>query len=408
MRVLGLIVIVALISGCQSKVDEGIEAYKKKDYRAARIAFEGSHGNGAVLYYLGDMYLNGRGVPKDVEKGLTLYKEAESHDYAMAYFQHGRLLVDGNIVAKDAKTGLALLEQAAAKGVNDAYFDIGMYYTSKDGGRRGDLAEEAFKKSNSIFGQHRLALLYEKGTPNFPDNPALARITLESALEHPDREHQTYLADVAATLAEYYFWGFGGPADESKAIALLEKYPGDKSDEFRAWLMFSKASRQPGDAEAAVKIWTDLAQRAKEEKFLDPTYTYIGLAAAYYAGMGAPASDIQGAVYREQIIPIGVGPYLLPAMWAQGVFGPPVCAMPVRSGNPGRYRALLLAAYQIKVECFRKGREYSVAHSTAFDAELAGFGVARAWQREIERYMSPAELERTRKYEQFFAAREKN
>lgn len=402
-----IILVVGLISSCKSKVQDGVEAYNRADYQSAKAAFETSPESGEALFYLGKMYQYGLGVQKDAKKAVTMFHDAESRGYSTAYLEHGKMLIAGEGVAKDRKAGLALLERASSQGIKEAYVEIGRFYVSEDGGKRGNLAAAAFRKSDSLIGDYQLALLNEKGTPDFAPNPSLARALLESALERQEPESKRSKEPISVDLAEYYLWGFGGPADEEKALSLLTKYPGSNTDDLRAWILFTseKAPRRSNEEEA-VKIWLDLARQWKDGKVAFPRYAYLGLATAYSSGMGVSASNLSAAVYREKILPLFAAAYILPGLLAEGVFGHAECGMEMPSGNPGRYVYLLAAGFKAKTECYQKKGNLTLAHITAWRAEQMGLSTGSSWQREIERSMSSESLATARLWENVLASKD--
>jgi TPR repeat protein len=393
------VVAVAILSGCKSKVDEGVDAYKKKDYVAARALFEENQSDGQALLYLGRIYAYGLGVPKDVGKALTLYIAAEEHGSAEAMLAHGKMLLNGTGITRDAETGIKLLEKAGANGATDAFLDIGRFYASKEGGKRGVLAADAYQKAKSASGDYWLSRLYETGTPDIEQDPAKAISLLQASLDRADAT-KTWRTFVARNLAEFYFWGFGGRPDEGKAIAILRQYPGVETDDFAAWIQFTTDKSQAAQKEA-VSTW----QRLTEEKSAkyDVRYAYLGLTLAYAAGQGVPHSDLRTAAYREEIMPIEAVAYLAPAFSAKGIYGPKDCYQTIPDENPGRFVRLMVVAFESQVECLVQAKQLSHAHVTAWQAEQRGIKDATAWKRDIERSMSASDLQRASTLEKMLA-----
>ncbi|MDX6013427.1 tetratricopeptide repeat protein [Cupriavidus necator] len=379
---------ITLISGCGSSVKDGIAAYEKQDYITARKIFEQHSHDKDAQYYLAEMHRYGSGVSKNIDAAVSLYKAAESQGQTDALYAHGQLLVKGEEVPRDVESGLSLLQRAGEAGEARAYEEIGNFYASAKGGGRGLLARDAYMKGpTSILTLRRLALLYERGTDDLPTMPNQARATMEKALANPDPRYPGLTLAVAADLAEYYFYGFGGPREGEKARDILAKYPSDNGADFLAWMKYQDTSAQNNQLEA-VTVWQAMIDEARRTRRTSPKYAELGLVIAYHTGIGAPQLPLRAAAYKAQIIPISGLEYLMPALAARGLI-PGGCDEPLRADDhPGRYRGLMVTAYEMIITCLQARREPVSAYLVARQARLHGIGSAATWQMEIRKSMN--------------------
>ena len=78
----------------KSFADRAMKAYENSHYSEAYDLFHKAADNGNVNseYYLGVMYENGYGVPKDFSTAIQWYKKAALHEHILAKQALGRLL----------------------------------------------------------------------------------------------------------------------------------------------------------------------------------------------------------------------------------------------------------------------------------------------------------------------------
>ena len=105
--------------------DKAFELYEKSK----------NMGDLASMYMLGQMYIHGLGVEKDVDKGIELYETAANAGYVPAMRYLGQIYADGDIAEKDKEKSMAWFEKAVALNDPDAYFTLGQIY---DAGIFGD------------------------------------------------------------------------------------------------------------------------------------------------------------------------------------------------------------------------------------------------------------------------------
>ena len=120
-----------LTSVANAELSDGVSAYQNKLYpnAFAEFTYLAGEGNPAAAYYLGKMYLDGLGTPKNVAKAKSLFQGADAGYYFPASAELGKILLTGaeQVPAEPAK-GLALLKKATHAGEADAAFELGLAY----------------------------------------------------------------------------------------------------------------------------------------------------------------------------------------------------------------------------------------------------------------------------------------
>lgn len=88
--------------------------FDQKRHDDAREAFEFgvARKHVAALHFLGRMYISGKGVPKDIEKGLQLLKRASDGGNIFAKAALGHFFIRGDLVPRQLLRGLRLLLEA--------------------------------------------------------------------------------------------------------------------------------------------------------------------------------------------------------------------------------------------------------------------------------------------------------
>ena len=96
----------------------GLAAYDAGDYRVAvahwRAASEA--GEIAAMTSLADLYMQGLGVPRDIDKGVYWYRVAAERGDAIAQLNLGKLLGEGTVVPRNRIQAFQWLGLAARQG----------------------------------------------------------------------------------------------------------------------------------------------------------------------------------------------------------------------------------------------------------------------------------------------------
>ena len=82
-----------------------------------------------ALAVLGETYLNGEGVDKDVKLGIEYFEKAADQGHATAQFELGMMYKEGHEgLVQDVETGLKWLQEAAEQGEAEAQNVLGRHY----------------------------------------------------------------------------------------------------------------------------------------------------------------------------------------------------------------------------------------------------------------------------------------
>jgi len=198
---------------------EGVEAFARGDYftawRELQKAAERDN-NVTAKFYLGWMYENGRGVPKDESEAASWYLEAAQQGDVKAMNNLGSMYRDGRGVAKDAREAVRWFKSAAEAGHATAQVNLGLQYEQgsgvpKDARQAVHWYHEAAQQGR-VTGQFNLALMYHQGRGVAQDMEEAARWYRMAA----ERGHAT----AQLLLARLYEAGSGVPQSEAEALKL--------------------------------------------------------------------------------------------------------------------------------------------------------------------------------------------
>ncbi len=97
---------------------EGLKAYKKKDYKTAMTILmrEAERGNGTAQSYVGQMYLDGKGVKKNREEAVYWITRAAQNDVPSCQRFLGQIYAKGQDVEQDMKEAIRWFQRAAKAG----------------------------------------------------------------------------------------------------------------------------------------------------------------------------------------------------------------------------------------------------------------------------------------------------
>lgn len=127
----------------------GVKAYSEKRWSQAYDEFLplAQNGDSRSQYYIGRMYLDGSGMPQDIEMAVDYFLKAANSNYTVAQATLGFLYAEGIGVEKDKKKAIELYKQAADQGNGDALLNLGvMYYTGDGVTKDVEKAVEYFSK----------------------------------------------------------------------------------------------------------------------------------------------------------------------------------------------------------------------------------------------------------------------
>ena len=116
--VLGLVI----VSRARAEFDDGLIAFDEGDHATAPVIWQplAEAGDADAQNALGDMYLYGRGVPRDPTVAIDWYERAAAQGHAGAQNHLGVIHANGYGVAVDRVTAFMWWKLAAERGNNDA------------------------------------------------------------------------------------------------------------------------------------------------------------------------------------------------------------------------------------------------------------------------------------------------
>ena len=120
-----------LADNVEAGLVEGMLAYQYKQYPTAFAEFNylANEGDPAANYYLGKLYQEGLGAPKNEGRAFSLFQAADSGYYFPATAELGKMLLNGaGQTPPDPQKAVALLKKAAHAGESDASFMLGQAY----------------------------------------------------------------------------------------------------------------------------------------------------------------------------------------------------------------------------------------------------------------------------------------
>ncbi len=165
--------------GTAGPVENAAAAYRRGDYATALQLFRplADQGNVSAQYYLGVMYSNGRGVPKNDAEAVKWYRLAADQGFAVAQNNLGYAMLHGLGGAIDKVSAVRYFTAAAAKGQVNAITSLADCYEKGNGvpvdlERAVSLYTEAAKRGFHIA-HLSLGLLYERGL-GLPHNDVYA------------------------------------------------------------------------------------------------------------------------------------------------------------------------------------------------------------------------------------------
>jgi TPR repeat protein len=135
---------------------------RKGDYASALQLFanEAAKGNSQAQYWLGYMNELGLGTGRDVQKAITLYRQAAGSNVVAAELRLGDLYLHGNYVPPDPASAKSYLERAAYQGEPRAAMLLGQMYenglgTTPDPVKAYTWSEVATIEGNKLAMQER-------------------------------------------------------------------------------------------------------------------------------------------------------------------------------------------------------------------------------------------------------------
>ena len=120
--------------------DDAMAAYRAQDFARARVLFEerAAKGDALAQLMLGDIYKNGRGVPKDEAKAYSWTRKAAEQGDARGQAALAALMQAGSGTPRDDAGAIAWLEKSAQQGYVLAQAALGSAYLSGQGVKKDE------------------------------------------------------------------------------------------------------------------------------------------------------------------------------------------------------------------------------------------------------------------------------
>jgi|GEM_PF-3814672 len=203
-------------------------AHDQGDYSEALRLLQplAEHGNAEAQFQLGQMYIFGEGVPKDLEEGFRWVRRAAEQGHPKAEFQVGQMYYFGKGVPEDLQEGLTWVRKAAKQGhagareFVDFHEDLKTLFQFQEAYGRGDYSEALelilpVAEKGIPIAQNAMGIMYAKGHGVAQDKAEAVR-WWQMAAEQGFAEAQYNLG---LSLAE----GDGVPKDSAKAVLWWRK-----------------------------------------------------------------------------------------------------------------------------------------------------------------------------------------
>ena len=175
------------------------------------------------MFLLASMLHRGRGVEKNLEQALQLYKHSAEQGYKYAQIILAAMFRSGAGVAKDLKAAAHWFGKAAAQGSNDARLELGSMYRTGEGVHQNhnkalELYLPAAEEGN-WQAQNDVALLYVEGM-GVTYNPEKALFWMRKSAINEQKEKPCHGVP-ASILGDWYLTGKHDPiipANNQKAL----------------------------------------------------------------------------------------------------------------------------------------------------------------------------------------------
>jgi TPR repeat protein len=115
------------------KAEKGVAAYRQKDYATALQVFQSVPTDGRAQFYLGLMYRNGRGVPKDDAQAVKWYLKASQNGSRIAEYNMALIYDDPKSSVYNLKQALIWYQDGAKNGDASSQVNLGYKYAHGEG-----------------------------------------------------------------------------------------------------------------------------------------------------------------------------------------------------------------------------------------------------------------------------------
>ncbi|MCF6336338.1 MAG: sel1 repeat family protein [Gammaproteobacteria bacterium] len=159
-----------LVSAAETKLyDKGLAAYNAGDYTAAyKFTMPlANQGHPAAKNLLGMMYELGKGVPQDLARSVSYYRQGAKQGDPYAQYNLAVSFDSGTGVPQNYREAVRWFRRAAEQGISAAQYDLGVMMergrgVDKNFQKAANWYQKAAKQGH-VQAQNNLAWLYEKG-----------------------------------------------------------------------------------------------------------------------------------------------------------------------------------------------------------------------------------------------------
>ncbi len=196
------------------------DEFQKKDLKSALVEYERGKDGGQLdcMLRAGTFYIEGKGVEKDVERGMALVRKAAESGHPEAHLRLAASFLGSEKPSQgDTLAGYGHLVAAASGGNPTAQNELGLLYLSGRMGARDNAAAVSWltnaARAGNAKAQNNLAQIFQMGIPGTAPNidNAVQLYTLSANQGH---------GPAILALARLQLMGVGVKADPPKAWAL--------------------------------------------------------------------------------------------------------------------------------------------------------------------------------------------
>ncbi len=371
--------------GIQYYQEDTPEGYQKA---AIWLAKSAQQGFAEAEHSLGHLFLEGKGVEQDINKGIDLIAKAANQDLAIAQYNLGVFYREGELVQQNFQKAFDWFQKSAAQNYAAAQFNLGYLYLEGKGVER-DISKglgwiEKAANQGLVNAQYDLGALYHQSELVANDFARAIYWYRKAA------EQQNYAA--MHNLGLMYLEGQGVPPDPEKAWELfgkaaqqgflpsLQLIAAKVKQEQSALLPLDEAKAHEGDPQAQYNLGLYFYKQGSFEDFQKAAYWYrksaeqnfssaqYNLGYLYLEGKGVEADVEKGL----QLIEGAANQGLAPAQYELGTFY-----------FEGEY---VEQDYQQAYHWYQKAalQDWAPAMHNLGHMYLQGWGVARDRKRAIE------------------------
>ncbi len=127
---LAVVFLSCLTAPARAGIDEGLAAYERGDYATALQEWAplANQGDAEAQYFLGHMYVEGQGVPRQYGKAAVWIRQAAEQGNGYGQFALGYLYDKGTGVAQDDAEAARWYRKSAEQGNTVAQNNLGIMY----------------------------------------------------------------------------------------------------------------------------------------------------------------------------------------------------------------------------------------------------------------------------------------